>query len=65
MKYTAEKLEKSITVLDRLLASTEPSIHYKLRVNVLGEAANSPEIRKLQQEVKDSPQVRALLSERG
>lgn len=52
-------------VINRLLGSTEPSIRYKTRVNVLGESPDSPAIRELQEEIRRSPRVTTLLSERG
>jgi hypothetical protein len=52
-------------VINRLLCSEEPSIRYKTRVHVLGEADNSPAIRQLQEEIRVSPRVSTLLSERG
>jgi hypothetical protein len=53
------------SVISRLLRSVEPSIRYKIRVHVLGEAPDSPAIRRLQAEIRVSPRVTALLSERG
>lgn len=53
------------SVIDRLLHSAEPSIRYKARVNILGESSGSPEIRRLQEEIRLSPRVKTLLSERG
>jgi hypothetical protein len=50
--------------LDALLESPEPSIRYKLRVGVLNEAPDSPGIRALREEVRESPRVRALLAGR-
>jgi hypothetical protein len=52
-------------VIQYLLSSAEPSIRYKTRVCVLGEAPGSTAIRQLQKEVRDSARVKALLSERG
>ena len=52
-------------VVDRLLASDEASVRWKVRVNVLREDPRSDSIRKLQEEVRASPRVKALLSERG
>jgi hypothetical protein len=46
---------------DDLLASDEPSIHWKLRANVGGEDPESPSMRALQTEVRESPRVRRLL----
>ena len=50
--------------IERLLRSDEPAIRYKVRVNVLGEDPEWEPIRQLQQEVRSSPRVTALLSER-
>jgi hypothetical protein len=49
------------TVVDSLLASDEPSIRWKTRVQVLGEDPQSRAIRRLQAEVRRSPRVRRLL----
>ncbi len=49
-------------VIDKLLASDEPSIRYKVRSRVLGETEDS--LADLRREIKDSPRVRALLSNR-
>jgi hypothetical protein len=51
-------------IIQKLLNSNEPSVRYKVLVNVLGEKLKSPEIRKLQEEIKSSPRVKLLLSER-
>lgn len=51
-------------IIDKLLNSNEPSVRYKVLVNVLGEKSNSSKIRKLQEEIKSSKRVRLLLSER-
>lgn len=52
-------------VIERLLASEEPSVRLKVRVGVLGEDPESPGIADLREEIRVSPRVRALLSERG
>jgi hypothetical protein len=52
-------------IIDKLLNSNEPSVRYKVLVNVLGEKPNSTKIRKFQEEIKSSPRVKLLLSERG
>jgi hypothetical protein len=49
-------------IIDRLLASAEPSIRWKTRVHVLGESPRSRRIRELREEIRKSPRVRALLS---
>jgi hypothetical protein len=48
-----------------LLQSSEPSIRYKTRVNILGEPPDSASIKKLREEIRMSPRVLALLSERS
>jgi len=53
------------STIDRLLLSAEPSIRYKARLHSLGESPGSPEIRQLQEEIRASPRVAGLLSERG
>ena len=52
-------------IMDRLLNSDEPSVRFKVSVNVLGKASESVEIVKLQKEIASSPRVRSLFSERG
>lgn len=49
-------------VIDRLLESDEPSIRWKVRSGVLGESEDS--LADLRREIKDSPRVRMLLSNR-
>ncbi len=44
-----------------LLGSDEPSVRWKVRVQVLGEDPTSPAVRRLQRQIRTSPQVRALL----
>jgi hypothetical protein len=53
------------SIIERLLNSDEPSVRFKVLVNVLGKKPESPEIKKLQKEIKSSSRVRLLLSERG
>lgn len=55
----------NISIIDKLLNSDEPSVRFKVLVNVLGEKLESSDIKKLQGEIKSSPRVRLLLSERG
>lgn len=50
------------TIINHLLRSPEPSIRYKVRVNVLGQDPASAAIQQLQQEVKASARVQKLLS---
>lgn len=52
------------STIDRLLASGEPAIVYKTRVNVLGEDPSSGKIRKLQKSVRESQLVKTLLRHR-
>lgn len=49
-------------VIDKLLKSSEPSIHFKTRVNVLDEDPDSKGIKKLQDEIKKNSRVKKLLS---
>jgi hypothetical protein len=51
-------------VIDQLLNSEEAAIRYKVWVNVLGHDPDSAETRQLRQEIKQSPRVQKLLSER-
>jgi len=53
------------TQVDGLLASSEPSIRYKIRVGVLGESESSRSIRELRREIRASPRVAALLAGRA
>lgn len=52
------------TIIDHLLASAEPSIRYRVRTGVLGEDPQSPALLAVQEEIRMSPRVQALLSER-
>ena len=52
------------TTVRALLSSAEPSVRYKVRVAVLGEAPDSRAIQQLRAEIKASPRVRSLLSDR-
>lgn len=54
-----------INIVEKLLASSEPSIRFKTCVNVLSEESGSGRIRKLQDEIKSSSRVKLLLSESG
>jgi len=53
------------SVIPYLLQSSEPSIRFKTRVNILGESPDSASIKKLRKEIRVSPRVMALLSEQG
>jgi hypothetical protein len=55
----------SNNIIDKLLNSDEPSVRFKILVSVLGKELQSTEIKKLQEEIKSSPRVKLLLSERG
>ena len=55
-----EKMNHS-ALIERLLESDEPSIRWKIRVNVLGEDRCSTEIQSLEREIKGSSRVKALL----
>ena len=52
------------SIIDNLLNSDEPSVRFKVLVNVLGRELESVEIKNLQEEIKSSPRVRLLLLER-
>src|SRR5712692_11948695 len=56
---------RSTAVINALLKSSEPSIRWKTRVQVLGEDPESKAIRALREEIRESPRVRALLSRGG
>jgi hypothetical protein len=51
-------------LIDRLLNSENPSVRWKVRVGVLDEARNGRALKKLQDEIRTSPTVKALLSKR-
>lgn len=51
-------------IVRTLLDSHEPSVRFKVMVNVLGHDPDAAECRQLRQEIKTSPRVRALLSGR-
>jgi hypothetical protein len=53
-----------MSVVDRLLQSDEPSVRLRIQVHVLGHDPGAPEIGALQEEIRTSPRVRALLSQR-
>lgn len=48
-------------MVDRLLGSDEPSIRWKVRVEVLGEDPQSLPLRRLREEIRRSPRVRWLI----
>ena len=45
-----------------LLRSPEPSVRWRVRVGVLGESRDDPPVRRLEEVIRKSPRVRALLS---
>lgn len=47
--------------MDRLLASDEPAIRWKVRVAVQGEDPESRPLRRLREEIRRSPRVRRLI----
>ena len=49
---------------DSLLHSEEPSIRWKVMVQVLGEDPHSAKIRALQEDIRRSPRAKALLTGR-
>jgi hypothetical protein len=51
-------------IITALLAHDEPAIQWKTRVGALAEAPDSPGPRALQEQVRTSPAVQTLLSER-
>lgn len=57
-------MEKADIVIDRLLASDEPSVVFKTRVDVLGNDPESAGVKRLQKEIKASSRVEQLLGER-
>ncbi len=50
------------TILERLLASPEPSLRYQARVLIGGEDPSTPGLRALQEEIREAPRTKALLS---
>ena len=52
------------TIVARLLQSDEPSVRFKVLTQIMGRKANAREIRHVQEEIRESPRVRQLLSER-
>ena len=51
-------------LVDDLLKSGEPSIRHKVLVQVLGEDPQSKKVKRLEEEIRNSARVRALLSHR-
>ncbi len=56
---------KDRSVIDALLRSPEPSIRWKTRIRVLGQEPESRGNRRIREEIRRSPRVRALLSRRA
>ncbi|HKY54218.1 MAG TPA: hypothetical protein VJM08_07940 [Anaerolineales bacterium] len=52
------------TIVRRLLGSDEPSVRFKVLTQIMGRKANTSEVRQVQEEIRESPRVRQLLSER-
>lgn len=52
------------TILRRLQQSDEPSVRFKVLTQVMSRKVNSAEIKYLREEIRESPRVRQLLSER-
>jgi hypothetical protein len=57
----AKTMMSHAAVIETLLQSDEPSIRWKIKVNVLGMDRDSGEIQALEGEIKQSPRVKALL----
>ena len=57
-------MQETKSVIEKLLDSEEPSIRWKIRVQVLGEDSSSAPIQKLQDEIRQSPLVNRLLQHR-
>jgi hypothetical protein len=52
------------SVLDVLLKSPEPSVRWKVRVGVLNEDPDAPDMRALREDVRNSARVKTLLAHR-
>jgi hypothetical protein len=52
-------------IIDRLLKSDEPSVRWKVRTEVLREPSDSAALRRLREQIRQSPRARALLRDRG
>jgi len=52
-------------VLEKLLRSSEPSIRWKTRTQVLGDVPHSRRLRSLEEEVRRSSRVKAILQRRA
>jgi hypothetical protein len=60
-----QELEMTDNIVDRLINSEEPSLRFKVSVSLLGRDPESAQMRKLRKEIRSSPRVKLLLSERG
>ena len=56
---------KARSVIEALLSSEEPSIRWKTRVHILGEERGSRRVQALEEEVRRSARIRALLARRS
>ena len=56
---------KAGPIVEALLASTEPSVRWKVRSNVLGEPSDTSGMRALREEIRVSPRARGLLEGRS
>lgn len=54
-----------MSIIDLLLKSDEPSLKFKTKVFLLNENPESSENKKLQSDIKNSPRVKKLLSNRN
>ena len=52
-------------IVDRLVRSDEPSVQWRVRAEVVREPTDSASMRRLREQVRRSPRVRALLQHRG
>jgi hypothetical protein len=52
-------------IVDELLRCDEPSVRWKVRTQLLGEAEDAPKNRRLRAEIRRSPLVQRLLGGRG
>lgn len=51
-------------IIEKIRHSPDPIIRYKTSVGVLGKGSSHPDILQLQEEVRSSPRIQSLLSER-
>src|SRR5262245_45467616 len=51
-------------IIEALLGSAEPAVHLKTRIQLLSDDPRSARVQKLREQVKDSPRVKGLLSEK-